>query len=115
MIVPAALKLRQAVRVTEVLGAMLLSFSMANNGLENDDVLHIDGSSLTLEDVQRLAHRRISRCELGEKARAAMEISRGRVTELVESGATVYGVNTCLLYKSPSPRDLSRSGVPSYA
>ena len=47
-----------------------------------------------MEDLQLVAHSRISRCELGEKARAAMEISRGRVTELVESGATVYGVNT---------------------
>ena len=94
MIVPAALKLRQAVHETEAVSTMLLSFPMTNNGMEDDRVLSIDGSSLTLEDVERVAHRRICRCELGEEARAGMEGSRGRVIEVVESGATVYGVNT---------------------
>ena len=94
MIVPAALKLRQAAHDTEAVSTMLLSFPMTNNGMEDDRVLSIDGSSLTLEDVERVAHRRICRCELGEEARAGMEGSRGRVIEVVESGATVYGVNT---------------------
>ena len=94
MIVPAALKLRQAAHDTEAVSTKLLSFPMTNNGMEDDRVLSIDGNSLTLEDVERVAHRRICRCELGEEARAGMEGSRGRVIEVVESGATVYGVNT---------------------
>ena len=46
MIVPAALKLRQAVHETEAVSTMLLSFPMTNNGMEDDRVLSIDGSSL---------------------------------------------------------------------
>ena len=51
MIVPAALKLRQAAHDTEAVSTMLLSFPMTNNGMEDDRVLSIDGSSKTTESV----------------------------------------------------------------
>ena len=67
---------------------------MQNNVEEADRVLRIDGNSLTLEDVERVARRRVVRFELAAEARQAMERSHDRVREVVESGATVYGVNT---------------------
>jgi histidine ammonia-lyase len=59
-----------------------------------DPTLHIDGLSLTLEDVERVARRQVSSFALTDGARRAMEKSRARVCEVIDSGATVYGVNT---------------------
>lgn len=73
---------------------MLVSVSMTDSAEKPDQILRIDGNSLTLEDVESAARGRIGRFELDEGARVAMERSHDRVLEVVESGATVYGVNT---------------------
>ncbi len=73
---------------------LLMSFSMTDHAGKPDRVLRIDGSSLTLEDVQSAARKHFDRFELDEGARAAMERTHDRVLEVLESGATVYGVNT---------------------
>lgn len=57
-------------------------------------MMQIDGSSLSLADVERVARRAGARVELTPAAREAMETSRRRVEEIVESGETVYGVTT---------------------
>jgi histidine ammonia-lyase len=66
---------------------------MTTNGT-TAEVLEIDGESLDLEDVEAAAQRRIRRFTLAAGARQAMEAGRRRVEEVIESGATVYGVNT---------------------
>ena len=73
---------------------MLVSFFMTNSVEKPDRILCIDGRSLTLEDIESAARGRIGRFELDDGARAAMERSNDRVLEVIESGATVYGVNT---------------------
>ena len=35
--------------------------------------------------------------------------------EIIEANKKLVGVNTCLLYTSPSPRDVNRSRMPSSA
>ena len=61
---------------------------------ESRETLEIDGSSLTLDDVFAASERRFAGFALADSARARMEASHRRVIEVVESGATVYGVNT---------------------
>lgn len=61
---------------------------------DSREVLRLDGNSLTLADVERVACRQVRRFELADEARAAMEASRQRVREVLDSDATVYGVNT---------------------
>lgn len=56
--------------------------------------LSIDGRSLTLEQVERVAHRRTLEVVLAPAARATMERARARVDAIVEAGETVYGVTT---------------------
>ena len=73
---------------------MLMSIIMTNSSVRAGGVLCIDGRSLTLEDVERAARGRISHFELSGESREAMERSHRRVLEVVESGATVYGINT---------------------
>jgi histidine ammonia-lyase len=57
-------------------------------------VFEIDGMSLTLEQVERVARTPGSDVRLSDAALARMLASRARVDEIVDSGETVYGVNT---------------------
>lgn len=61
---------------------------------DSGEVLSVDGNSLTLAVVEQVGRRRIRRFALSDAARVAMESSRARVREVLDSGATVYGVNT---------------------
>ncbi|MGD8331311.1 MAG: aromatic amino acid lyase, partial [Acidobacteriota bacterium] len=67
---------------------------MASEQSAKQRTLRIDGNSLTPADVEDVARRRVEHFELDDAARAAMQGSQQRVRELIESGATVYGVNT---------------------
>lgn len=67
---------------------------MPPGGSRSGEMLEIDGSSLTLQDVFGVSRRRFAGFALADSARESMEASRRRVLEVVESGATVYGVNT---------------------
>ncbi|NKB89770.1 MAG: histidine ammonia-lyase [Acidobacteria bacterium] len=57
-------------------------------------MFEIDGSSLTLEQVQAAAATPGANVRLADTARERMLAGRARVDEIVESGETVYGVNT---------------------
>jgi histidine ammonia-lyase len=57
-------------------------------------MLEIDGHSLTLEDVERVARGREVDVALTADARRAVDASRQVVEHVLESGATVYGVTT---------------------
>jgi len=57
-------------------------------------VLQIDGLSLTLADVERVAGTPGAKVQLSDAARSAMGASRARVDAIVEAGSTVYGVTT---------------------
>ena len=56
--------------------------------------MQIDGRSLTLAEVERVAFTRGARVRLSDEARARMAASRQRVEEIVARGETVYGVTT---------------------
>jgi histidine ammonia-lyase len=55
--------------------------------------LYIDGNSLRLEDVERVA-RQESTVKLSDSAVGQLKSSRAAVEKLVESGAAIYGVTT---------------------
>jgi histidine ammonia-lyase len=57
-------------------------------------MLEIDGYSLTLEDVWRVAHGLETNVALSAAARRAVDASRQVVERLLESGEPVYGVTT---------------------
>src|SRR4029077_10686140 len=56
--------------------------------------LVLDGSSLTIADVVRVARDPRIRIALAPEARAALAASRARVDAAVATGATMYGINT---------------------
>jgi len=56
--------------------------------------LILDGSSLTIADVVRVARDPGTRIAVAPGARAALAASRARVNAAVASGATIYGINT---------------------
>ncbi len=56
--------------------------------------LVLDGQSLRIADVVRAARDPATRLVLAPAALAALGTSRGHVDRAIESGATVYGVNT---------------------
>ena len=58
------------------------------------------------------AGRRIIHMEVGQPGTPAPEGARAAVTKAIADGPLGY---TCLLYTSPSPRDLSTSRMPSSA
>jgi len=58
-----------------------------------DDRVVVDGGTLTIWSVVRVA-REGAKTALGEEARKRLESSRSALERLVESGATIYGVNT---------------------
>ena len=59
----------------------------------NASPLLLDGRSLTLQDIHDVATERRS-VVLGDEARAAVVRSRAVVEKMLESGDTVYGINT---------------------
>jgi histidine ammonia-lyase len=54
----------------------------------------LDGQSLTVEDVVRVAQDPTARITLKPEARRALVESRGTVERAIESGQTIYGINT---------------------
>ena len=56
--------------------------------------LTLDGSSLTIADVVRVARDPGARILVAPAARAALAASRARVAAAVATGATMYGINT---------------------
>ncbi len=54
----------------------------------------LDGRSLTIEDVVRVARDPAARVELAPAARRALVESRRRVDRAIESNQTIYGINT---------------------
>jgi histidine ammonia-lyase len=56
--------------------------------------LELSGDDLTLDDAARLLHGQIDSLRLAPAARKRVERSRRVVTELLEKGETIYGVNT---------------------
>ncbi len=57
------------------------------------DTVHIDGEHLTLEQLLDVVERG-ARAELAAPARERMKASRAVIERVIESGASVYGVNT---------------------
>ncbi len=57
-------------------------------------VLELSGDGLTLADAEQLLHGRIDSLYLAAAARKRVERSRRVVMDLLESGDTIYGVNT---------------------
>jgi histidine ammonia-lyase len=56
--------------------------------------LELSGDGLTLHDAERLLHGRVDSLHLSAAARKKIERSRRVVMALLESGETIYGVNT---------------------
>jgi histidine ammonia-lyase len=56
--------------------------------------MQIDGQTLTLAQVERVARTPATRVRLADSARAAVERARGHVEAIVEAGDTVYGITT---------------------
>jgi histidine ammonia-lyase len=56
--------------------------------------LMLDGSSLTIESVVRAARDPGLRVGVDPAARGALEASRALVDRAVESGQTIYGINS---------------------
>ncbi len=56
--------------------------------------LTLDGSSLTIAEVVRVARDPGARIQVAPAARAALAASRARVNAAVATGATIYGINT---------------------
>ncbi len=56
--------------------------------------LILNGSSLTIPDVVRVARDQAARITVDPVARAGLAASRARVTAAVATGATIYGINT---------------------
>ena len=54
----------------------------------------LDGHSLTIENVVRVAHDPASRITLKPEARRALLESRRLIDRAIESGQTIYGINT---------------------
>ena len=59
-----------------------------------DQTLVIDGGSLTIEDVVRVARTPGLRVALAPAARAALAASRQRVEDAIANGQVIYGINT---------------------
>jgi histidine ammonia-lyase len=57
-------------------------------------ILHLDGRSLTVDDVVRAARRPDTQLVVAPAARAALAASRDRVERAIASGQTIYGINT---------------------
>ena len=77
-------------------------------------IVSLNGSSLTIKDVIDAGEGSVA-FEIDESAIIAMTESRSAVKRILEKGEVVYGINTCLLYTSPSPRDGLLSRMPSSA
>lgn len=69
--------------------------------------IEIDGNTLTLEDLERVAHDPAVRVALAEGVQARIQRSRDVVERAVAEGATVYGVTTGFgrLAETPIPAD----------
>jgi histidine ammonia-lyase len=59
-----------------------------------ESVCVLDGKSLTIEDVVRVARKPAVRIELQPAARRMLLESRRLVDQAIESGQTIYGINT---------------------
>jgi histidine ammonia-lyase len=59
-----------------------------------DSVCVLDGASLTIEDVVRVARDPGVRVTLQPDARRALLQSRGKVEQAIQSNQTIYGINT---------------------
>jgi histidine ammonia-lyase len=59
-----------------------------------DSVCVLDGASLTIEDVVRVARDPGVRVTLQPNARRALLQSRGKVEQAIQSNQTIYGINT---------------------
>jgi histidine ammonia-lyase len=59
-----------------------------------ESVCVLDGESLTIEDVVRVARQPEVRVSLQPAARRSLLQSRGRVEQAIQSSQTIYGINT---------------------
>ncbi|HET6778716.1 MAG TPA: histidine ammonia-lyase [Gemmatimonadales bacterium] len=59
-----------------------------------ESICVIDGESLTIEDVVRVARNPKVRVDLQPAARRVLLRSRGRVEQAIQSNQTIYGINT---------------------
>lgn len=66
---------------------------MTDPGNRSKDVVRLDGDSLTIEKVVRVA-REFAKAELAPAARDRMAKSRKALEKLVEDGRTIYAINT---------------------
>ena len=66
---------------------------MTDLGDRSKDVVRLDGDSLTMEKVVRVA-REFAKVELAPAARDRMAKSRKALEKLVEGGRTIYAINT---------------------
>jgi histidine ammonia-lyase len=57
-------------------------------------VLHLTGDGLTLDDAERILGGQVERVALAPAARQRVERSRRALEALIDTGATIYGVNT---------------------
>jgi histidine ammonia-lyase len=57
-------------------------------------VCTLDGQSLTIEDVVRVAREPATRIDVKPEARRALRESRALVERAIDSGRTIYGINT---------------------
>ena len=68
------------------------------------ELILIPGSA-TIKELDRIIEDDQLTITLDRKCKPAVERAAAVVTAVVNADDAVYGVNTCLLYTSPSPRD----------
>ena len=72
----------------------------------------ISGEGLSMEETEQA----VQNMQEAEQERAVLREQNAQIEEAkLEANKPEEGVNPCLLYTSPSPRDLSTSRMPSSA
>jgi histidine ammonia-lyase len=74
----------------------------------------LDGHDLTIEKVVQVA-RGNEKIDIHPEAIQRIQKCRDLLEDKIKKKEIMYGVNTCLLYTSPSPRDRQKSRMPSSA
>ena len=70
----------------------------------NHTTVSLDGETLSSLQVE-LVSKGFAMVEISKSAQIKINKARKVVDNILESDKVVYGINTCLLYTSPSPRD----------
>ena len=99
-------------KITQIIGAVIDVEFPSDAIPKVYNALHVTKANLTLEVQQQLGDNVVRAIAMG----GSEGLQRGlEVTNTGKAITVPVGTKTCLLYTSPSPRDLSTSRMPSSA